>query len=260
MTQTKAEKTMIFNKSAKELREDCAIPMFCDLGPCDYSCPGTCNAVTFSSYPSDFTDEMCDYLDSLESDENIYTDIPWVVEDQMIRGVKYKPKQEKEKPMGKSIEKHYCTKCVHGILCESGELKCNHEAWTTTKDGTYAYPNGLRQIKSRDKPSWCPGFKAMQGREILKMAENKIVTYTDGMVAVESGAIDEYPDVYPFPPSVDMENVLGLVDALGLNFNLGVAVQHIAYAEDSTSNDARIRNLCQARGYIEREIKAVSEK
>ena len=162
MTQTKAEKTMIFNKSAKELREDCAIPMFCDLGPCDYSCLGTCNAVTFSSYPSDFTDEMCDYLDSLESDENIYTDIPWIVEDQMIRGVKYKPKQEKEKPMGKSIEKHYCTKCVHGILCESGELKCNHEAWTTTKDGTYAYPNGLRQIKSRDKPSWCPGFKAMQ--------------------------------------------------------------------------------------------------
>ena len=64
--------------------------------------------------------------------------------------------------VGKSIEKHYCTKCIHGILCESGELKCNHEAWTTTKDGTYAYPNGLRQIKSRDKPSWCPGFKAMQ--------------------------------------------------------------------------------------------------
>lgn len=64
--------------------------------------------------------------------------------------------------MGKPIEKHHCTKCIHGILCESGELKCNHEAWTTTKDGTYAYPNGLRQIKSRDKPSWCPGFKAMQ--------------------------------------------------------------------------------------------------
>lgn len=162
--------------------------------------------------------------------------------------------------VGKSIEKHYCTKCIHGILCESGELKCNHEAWTTTKDGTYAYPNGLRQIKSRDKPSWCPGFKAMQERVILKMSESKTVTYTDGMVAVESGAIDECPDVYPFPPSVDMENVLGLVDALGLNFNLGVAVQHIAYAEDSTSNDARIRNLCQARGYIEREIKAVSEK
>ena len=163
-------------------------------------------------------------------------------------------------PMGKPIEKHYCTKCVHGILCESGELKCNHEAWTTTKDGTYAYPNGLRQIKSRDKPSWCPGFKAMQEREILKMAENKTVTYADGVVIVESGAIDECPDVYHFPPSVDMENVLGLVDALGLNFNLGVAVQHIAYAEDSTSNDVRIRNLCQARGYIEREIKAVSEK